>query len=260
MRTKGAHLRYAWFRQLSRRPSRLALQFRLMATTHSVLIVTANILWLGSPLILTALGLHDWKRKRLDTSLRQELPLALGTVLLADLAFFVYFVIHSATPYGMYFRTSWATAALLLLSFIAAIAALAGGTGRWQLALASALIVSLWVCIGYAPAHYLRRANFGTVTIDDHPAAADVYLGHPTDMEAEAFALVRMEHGGGNYVLNFDSETARPASESEYVRIPGGVWFLRSMQRGTFAEPLPSRQLNQFRVRSGDGHVITVQF
>lgn len=231
-----------------------------MTTTHSVLVVTANILWLVSPLILTAFGLRDWKRKRLGTSLRQEIPLALGTVLLADWSFFVYFVIHSATPYGMYFRTSWATAALVLLSFISAIAALAGGTGRRQLAFASALIVSLWVCIGYAPAHYLRRANFGTVTVDDHLAGADVYLGHPTDMEAEAFALVRIEHGGGDYVLNFDSETVRPASESEYVRIPGGVWFLRSTQRSAFAEPLPSRQLNKFRVRSGDGHMITMQF
>jgi len=237
-----------------------ALKFCLMATAHSVLVVSANILWLVSPLILTAFGLRDWKRKRLDTSLRQALPLALGSALLADWALFVYFLIHSATPYGMYFRTSWATAALLLFSFIAAIAAFAGGTGRWQLALASALIVSLWGCIGYAPAHYLSRANFGTVTVDDHPAGAYVYLGHPTDMEAAAFALVRIEHGGGDYLLNFDSEKVRPASESEYVCIPGGVWFLRSMQRGTFAESLPPRQMNQFRVRSGDGHVITVQF
>jgi hypothetical protein len=230
-----------------------------MATAHSVLVVTANILWLVFPLTLTAVGLRDWKRKRLDTSLRQVLPLALGTVLLADWAVFVYFVIHSATPYGMYFRTSWATAALLLLSFIASIAAFAGGTGRWQLALASALMVSLWVCIGYAPAHYLRRADFGTVTVDDHPAAAYVYLGHPTDMEAEAFALVQIEHGGGDYLLDFGSEKVRPASESEYVRVPGGVWLLRSVQRGTFAEPLPPRQLNQFRLRSPNGHVVTVQ-
>jgi hypothetical protein len=50
----------------------------------SVLVATANILWLLSPLILTVLGLRDWKRKRRDTSSRLELALALGTVLLAD--------------------------------------------------------------------------------------------------------------------------------------------------------------------------------
>jgi hypothetical protein len=231
-----------------------------MATAHSVLIVTANVLWLVFPLTLTAFGLRDWKRKRLDTSLRQELPLALGIVLLADWAVFVYFLIHSATPYGMFFRTSRATAALLLLSSIAPIAAFAGGTGRWQLALASALMVSLWVCIGYAPAHYLRRTDFGTVTVDDRPAAAYVYLGHPTDSEAEAVALVQIDHGGGDYLLDFDSEKVRPVSESEYVRVPGGVWFLKSVQGGTFTEPLPPRQLNQFRLRSPNGHVVTVQF
>ena len=83
--------------------------------------------------------------------------------------------------------------------------------GRWQLAVASVLVLSLWVCIGYAPAHYLRRVAFGTVTIDDHPVAAHIYLGHPTDMEAEAFALVRLEHAGSDYLLDFDSGKVRLA-------------------------------------------------
>jgi hypothetical protein len=160
----------------------------------------------------------------------------------------------------MYFRTSRETAVLLLLSFISGIATFAGSSGRWQLAFASAMIVSLWVCIGYAPAHYLRRATFGSVSVDDQPAGAYVYLGHPTDTEAEAFALVQIEKGGGDYLLNFDSGKIRPASESEYVRIPGGVWFFRSMQDGTFAETSPRRHMNQFLIRSGEGHVIAVQF
>lgn len=228
-----------------------------MSTAITILV---NILWLLSPLILTVFGLRGWKQKRRGRGMRVKLPLALGMVLLADWVSFVYFVFQSATPYGMYFRTTWATAALLLLSFLTAIASLAAPTGRWQLALAGVLILSLWVCVGYAPAHYLSRVDFATVTIDDHPVAASVYLGHPTDMEAEAFALVRLEHGGGNYLLDFDSEKVRPANRSEYVRIPGAVWYLRSMQSGTFAEPLPPRQLNQFRVLSRDGRIITVQF
>ena len=221
---------------------------------------TANILWLVSPPILTVFGLRDWKRKRGNAGLRVALPLGLGMVLLADWALFVRFVIHSATPYGMYFRPSWATAALLLLSFVAVIASLAAPMGRWQLAVASVLILSLWVCLGYAPAHYLRRVAFVTVTIDDHAVAARVYLGHPTDMEAEAFALVRLDHGSSDYLLDFDSGKVRLASRSEYIRFPGGVWYLRSVQLGTFAEPLPPQQLNQFRVLSRDGHVVTVQF
>lgn len=230
-----------------------------MSTAITILVATANILWLAAPPILTVFGMWDWKRKRRGGSLRVELPLAVGTVLLADWILFVRFLIQSSTPYGMYFRTTWATAALLLLSLLAAIASLAASKGRWQLALAGALILSPWVCDGYAPAHYLSRDDFGIVTVDDHPVTASIYLGHPTDMEAEAFVLVRLEQGG-DYLLDFDSERARPANRSEYVRIPGGVWYLKSMQSGTFAEPLPPRQLNQFRVLSRDGRTVTVQF
>jgi hypothetical protein len=231
-----------------------------MFSATEILAASANILWLVSSPILTVFGLRDWKRKRRDAGVRVKIPLALGVVLLADWVFFISFMVHSATPYGMYFRTSWTTAALLLLSVVMAIAALAAPIGRWQLALASLLIVSLWICVGYAPAHYLRRVDGGSVAVDDQPAAASVYLGHPTDMEAEAFALVRLERGGDGYLLDFDSEKVRLASDLEYVRVPGGVWYLKSMQQGQFADPLPPRQTNQFRVRSRDGHVITVQF
>jgi hypothetical protein len=159
----------------------------------------------------------------------------------------------------MYFRTSWATTVLLLFSLLAAVVSFAAAAGRWQLVSASFLIVSLWVCIGYAPAHYLRRVDFGTVKVDDHAVSAFVYLGHPTDMEAEAFALVRLENGA-DYLFNFDSEKARPARDSEYIRVPGGIWYLRPMQGGAFTEPLPPQRMNQFRVPSNDGHVIVVQF
>jgi hypothetical protein len=231
-----------------------------MSTSITILIAIVNILWLVSPPALTLIGLRDWKRNRRGGGFRVKLPLALGIVLLADWVLFVRFVIQSATPYGMYFHTTWATASLLLLSFLAAIASVVASQGRWQLALASVLVLSLWVCVGYAPAHYLSRVQSVTVTVDDHRVTASVYMGHPTDMEAEAFALVRVEQGGGDYLLDFDSEKVRSANGSEYVRIPGGVWYLRPMQSGTFAEPLPSRGLNQFRICAHDGRVVTVQF
>ena len=227
-----------------------------MSTAITILV---NIVWLLSPPILTVFGLRDWKRKRRGEGLRAKLPLALGIVLVADWVSFVNFVIQSGTPYGMYFHTTWVTAALLVLSILATIASLAAPMGRWQLALAGVLILSLWVCVGYAPAHYLHRFS-ATVAVDDHPVAASVYLGHPTDMEAEAFALVRLEHGAGDYLLDFDSEKVRLADGSEYVRIPGGVWYLRSVQSGAFTKVLPCRELNQFRILSRDGHVVTVQF
>src|SRR5262245_43821396 len=110
-----------------------------MSTPITILV---NILWLVSPPILTVFGLWEWKRKRRGGGLRVKLALALGMVLLADWVLFVHFVIQSATPYGMHFRTTWPTAALLLLSFLAAIASLAAPMGRWQLTLAGVLILS----------------------------------------------------------------------------------------------------------------------
>jgi hypothetical protein len=230
-----------------------------MSNATMIFVATMKILWLVLPPIFTLFGLRSWRRKRGGTGFRVVLPLALGMVLLSEWVLFVHFMIHSATPYGMYFRTNRGTDALLLLSFLAAIGSVAGPMSRWQLAVASFLILSLWVCVGYAPAHYLHR-DFATVSVDDHAVAASVYLGHPTDMEAEAFALVRLENGEGDYLLDFDSEKTRPAKRSEYVCVPGGVWYLRSMQSGTFAEPLPPRQLNQFRLLGRNGRAVIVQF
>jgi len=40
----------------------------------------------------------------------------------------------------------------------------------------------------YAPAHWLTPFT-GTVTVDEHPAQADLYIGHLTDYEADAIAF-----------------------------------------------------------------------
>jgi hypothetical protein len=187
------------------------------------------------------------------------LPVALGIVLLVDWVLFIRLVVQSETPYGAYYHTSGSTAILLTIPLLAFIASRAAPAGRWQLSLASVLLVSLWVGIGYAPAHWLTRVDFGRVSIDNHPVPASVYFGRPTDSEAEAVALVRIQDGG-DYFLDFGSEKVRQGSRSEYVRLVGGVWCFRSMQTGSFVEPLPSRKMNQFRILSHDGHLITVEF
>jgi hypothetical protein len=47
--------------------------------------------------------------------------------------------------------------------------------------------VSLWFL--YVPGHWLTRVGFGTVTVDDRPAQADLYIGHPAQNQAEAIAF-----------------------------------------------------------------------
>ena len=117
------------------------------------------------------------------------------------------------------------------------------------------LIALLW--LAFSPTHWLRRVDFGTVSVDGQQVQADIYFGNP-EGEAEAIALVQLK-GGADYFLDFGSEKVRQGHQSEYVRLLMGVWCFRSMQTGTFHEPLAGN-LNEFRIPTQDGHIVSVQF
>jgi len=71
----------------------------------------------------------------------------------------------------------------------------------------------LWIV--YVPAHWLTP--FGaTVTVDEHPAQADIYIGNPTQNEAKAIAFVQVR-GVGDYFLDFENEKYREASSREFI-------------------------------------------
>jgi hypothetical protein len=82
------------------------------------------------------------------------------------------------------------------------------------LVVALAISVGLWVA--YFPEHWLHRVAFATVTVDDRPVHADVYIGHPTENQAEAIALVHVP-GTGDYYLDFEEEEYREASDHEFI-------------------------------------------
>jgi hypothetical protein len=90
----------------------------------------------------------------------------------------------------------------------------------------AAFVVLGVACVGlwftYVPGHWLTRVKFGTVTVDDHPAQADVYIGHPTQNEAEAIAFVHVP-AVGDYFLDFEGEAYREASNHEFVRFSVSV-------------------------------------
>jgi hypothetical protein len=71
----------------------------------------------------------------------------------------------------------------------------------------------LWLF--YAPAHWLTPFT-GTVTVDEHAAQADLYIGNPTHREAEAIAFVHVP-GVGDYFLDFEQEKYREASRHEFA-------------------------------------------
>jgi hypothetical protein len=117
--------------------------------------------------------------------------------------------------------------------------------------------VSLWFL--YVPGHWLTRVGFGTVTVDDRPAQADLYIGHPAQNQAEAIAFVHVP-AVGDYFLDFEGEAYREASNHEFVRLNRGVWTFRSMNKGPFGALLPFRKVNELRFSSSKGHTIFVQF
>ncbi len=217
------------------------------------------ISWLVSPVFLTIFALFAWRRTHDNAGTRRLLPLALITALLADWVLFIVILARSETPYGAYYKPSWNTAALLSLALAALFSSFTVRTGRWQLAMASALLVSLWVCVVYAPGHWMTRVDFGSVLVGDQPVAASIYFGHPTDSEADAVALVRLQDGR-DYFLDFGSEKVREGRRSEYFRLFRGVWCFDNMEAGAFVDPLPNATMNQFRFRSRTGDLITVQF
>jgi hypothetical protein len=129
---------------------------------------------------------------------------------------------------------------------------------KYVLALSTTLPVFLVLWIVLAPEHWMGRINWAVVEIDGRPVHADVYIGNPTDNEAEAFALVHV-HAEGDYLLNFEDETYREASTHEFLRFYRGAWTYHSMSSGRFVPTLAFIHLNEFRIPSR-GRTIIVQF
>lgn len=123
--------------------------------------------------------------------------------------------------------------------------------------LAAVALTSLWIV--YSPGHWLSRITLAKVSIDDRPVRADLFIGNPTHSEAEAIVLVHVP-GAGDFFLNFLDESYREASDHEFVRLPRGIWTFKSMRQGRFVAPLHSVNLNEFRIASSSGHIVTVQF
>ena len=118
------------------------------------------------------------------------------------------------------------------------------------------LLGTIWVM--YAPSHWLTTFS-ASVTVDERATESDVYIGNPTDNDAEAIAFVHMS-AIGDYFLDFGNETFRETSSREFLRFKRGVWTFAPMNSGHFIAPLPSRKINEFSFRTSNGHIVSVQF
>ncbi len=212
------------------------------------------LFWLLSPAVFlflylrgqrAPLALRRWKARTLFAAS----SIAINWILFAGL------LIRSQTAYGMIFPTSILTHLLLTLSCVGAVLA----ARRWPLLIANVALLTLWIAIAYAPAHWLMKSGPGRVSVDGQRTDATIYFGHPTDSEAQAVALAEIP-GIGDYFLNFDTEKVRVGTKDEYVHLPYGIWVFKSLRQMRFVAPLPPKELNQFRIAAPNGRVIEVQF
>ena len=229
-----------------------------MTLTAGLRVVLA-LVWLISPPFLAVLAVLGWRRAQSRGLGRGRIALAIGVAAVAAWVLFIVLLIKAQTPYGMIFQTSALTHALLLFSCVAAVASLVSSNGRWPLFFANFMLITLWVTVAYAPAHWLGEWDYGQASIDGRPTSASVYIAHPWDSEADAIVLVHVP-AASDYFLSFGEEKVRLAGKHEYVRLPGGVWCLASLRDMAFVQPLPSHQLNEFRIASPQGGVVSVQF
>jgi len=110
------------------------------------------------------------------------------------------------------------------------------------------------------PDHLLRRMNnFATVTLDGQRVTSDAYIGNPTMYESDAFLLIRTS-GEGNYLFNFDAESFRLLSSYEFVPLHWAVFLFKPMSKGPWHAPLPTKNINEFRVATPSGHTLAVRF
>jgi hypothetical protein len=126
------------------------------------------------------------------------------------------------------------------------------------IALVLIIVVGLSFLLLYLPNYWLRQFNISSVMVDDHPVQAYAYIGKPTDNEADAFLLVKIQ-GVGSFLFNFDEERFREVSSREFVQLYRGAFTFKPMSNGPWFAPLPSRNVNEFRVVSSNGHTIIVR-
>ena len=110
----------------------------------------------------------------------------------------------------------------------------------------------------YVRHHSMTKVSWASVLIDNEQTSADVFIGHPTENEAQAYLLVCLPKQG-DYFLRFEYEDYRKADAGEFHRFSRHVWTRKPIGSGVFLKPLPFTHLNEYRLPL-NGHLVTIQF
>jgi len=112
----------------------------------SVIRVSIAAMWLLSPPLLALLALRLWKRKERPIGWKAAFPLITAAAVLANWVVFIAFVAAGQIGgFGSHYMTTRLADVFLLVSLLVLAASILTYVGRWQLSLASALMLALWV-------------------------------------------------------------------------------------------------------------------
>ena len=101
--------------------------------------------WLLSPPVLAVIALRLWKHLKRPDGLKAGLPVAIGVAVLANWLLFIAFAVAGQIGgFGSHYRTTRVADVFLLASFLVLVASIFAYVGRWQLSLASFLMLALW--------------------------------------------------------------------------------------------------------------------
>jgi hypothetical protein len=115
---------------------------------HAAAVIRVSIaaVWLLSPPFLAGLALRLWRRSQRGVSWKAIWPLITAVAVLANWLLFIALVFtEQIGGFGSHYMTTRLADIFLLVSLLVLIASFLAYVGRWQLCLASVLMLALWV-------------------------------------------------------------------------------------------------------------------
>lgn len=108
--------------------------------------ISVAAIWLLSPTVLTVFAFMRWKRTEQRGGWKGAWPVITAASVLANWLFFAGFLCAGQVGgFGSHYMTTRLADVFLLVSLALLIASVIAYVGRWQLSLASTLVLALWI-------------------------------------------------------------------------------------------------------------------
>ncbi|SRR6266498_1505774 len=112
----------------------------------SIIRLSIAVIWLCSPPFLAVLAFRLWRRKQHPVGWKAAWPLITAVAVSANWLLFITLVFSGQIGgFGSHYMTTRLADIFLLVSLLVLIASFLAYVGRWQLSLASVLMLALWV-------------------------------------------------------------------------------------------------------------------